>query len=53
MKRKSSIKEEIYPYRMKRLGKRLDPSATDFDVIDKFTKVKDEDAHMARKDFSS
>jgi cystathionine beta-synthase len=43
-------KNEIYPYRIEGLGKNLIPSATDFDVIDKFTKVKDEDAaHMARK----
>jgi cystathionine beta-synthase len=43
-------KNEIYPYRIEGLGKNLIPSATDFDVIDKFTKVKDEDAaHMARR----
>lgn len=41
---------EIYPYRIEGLGKNLIPTATDFDVIDSFTKVKDEDAaHMARK----
>lgn len=40
---------EIYPYRIEGLGKNLIPSATDFSVIDRFTKVKDEDsAHMAR-----
>ncbi|WP_194850356.1 PLP-dependent cysteine synthase family protein [Nonlabens antarcticus] len=43
-------KNEIYPYQIEGLGKNLIPSATDFDVIDSFTKVKDEDAaHMARK----
>jgi cystathionine beta-synthase len=43
-------KNEIYPYRIEGLGKNLIPTATDFDVIDSFTKVKDEDAaHMARK----
>src|SRR5690606_26183349 len=41
--------EEIYPYRIEGLGKNLIPTATDFDIIDKFVKVSDEDsAHMAR-----
>ena len=41
--------EEIYPYRIEGLGKNLIPTATDFDVIDKFVKVSDEEsAHMAR-----
>lgn len=41
---------EIYPYRIEGLGKNLIPTATDFDVIDKFIKVSDEDsAHMARE----
>ncbi|MDN3706373.1 pyridoxal-phosphate dependent enzyme [Myroides ceti] len=41
---------EIYPYRIEGMGKNLIPTATDFDVIDKFIKVSDEDAaHMARK----
>ena len=31
--------EEIYPYRIEGLGKNLIPTATDFDVIDKFIKV--------------
>lgn len=40
---------EIYPYRIEGLGKNLIPSATKFDVIDRFVKVKDGDsAHMAR-----
>lgn len=43
-------KDEIYPYRIEGLGKNLIPAATDFDCIDSFTKVTDEDsAHMARK----
>jgi cystathionine beta-synthase len=43
-------KNEIYSYRIEGLGKNLIPSATDFDVIDKFTKVTDKDAAlMARK----
>ena len=42
--------KEIYPYRIEGLGKNLIPSATDFDVIDKFIKVSDEDsAHTARE----
>ena len=41
---------EIYPYRIEGLGKNLIPSATDFDVIDKFIKVTDEEsAHTARE----
>ncbi|WP_405198598.1 PLP-dependent cysteine synthase family protein [Christiangramia sp. LLG6405-1] len=43
-------KDEIYPYRIEGLGKNLIPSATDFDMIDKFMKVSDEDAaHTARQ----
>ncbi len=41
---------EIYPYRIEGLGKNLIPSATDFDVIDKFVKVSDESsAHASRE----
>src|SRR5690554_573936 len=40
---------EIYPYRIEGLGKNLIPGATDFDIIDKFVKVTDEEsAHTAR-----
>ena len=43
-------KEEIYPYRIEGLGKNLIPTATDFDIIDRFEKVTDEDsAHVARE----
>lgn len=43
-------KDEIYPYRIEGLGKNLIPSATDFDIIDKFMKVTDEEsAHAARE----
>lgn len=43
-------KEEIYPYRIEGLGKNLIPTATDFDIIDVFEKVSDEDsAHVARE----
>ena len=41
---------EIYPYRIEGLGKNLIPTATDFEIIDKFTKVTDEaSAHKARE----
>jgi cystathionine beta-synthase len=42
--------EEIYPYRIEGLGKNLIPTATDFDIIDKFIKVSDEEsAHTTRE----
>ena len=42
--------KEIYPYRIEGLGKNLIPSATDFNVIDLFVKVTDEEsAHNARE----
>ena len=42
--------DEIYPYRIEGLGKNLIPTATDFEVIDHFEKVTDEDsAHAARE----
>jgi cystathionine beta-synthase len=41
---------EIYPYRIEGLGKNLIPTATNFDTIDSFTKVTDENsAHTARE----
>lgn len=41
--------KEIYPYRIEGLGKNLIPTATDFDIIDDFIKVTDEEsAHTAR-----
>jgi len=41
---------EIYPYRIEGLGKNLIPTATDFDLIDTFVKVTDEEsAHTARE----
>jgi cystathionine beta-synthase len=41
---------EIYPYRIEGLGKNLIPTATDFDAIDEFMKVTDEEsAHTARE----
>lgn len=42
-------KNEIYPYRIEGLGKNLIPTATDFEAIDAFMKVTDEEAaHAAR-----
>ncbi|OUR90723.1 cystathionine beta-synthase [Flavobacteriales bacterium 34_180_T64] len=42
--------KEIYPYRIEGLGKNLIPTATNFDLIDKFVKVTDEEsAHTARE----
>jgi cystathionine beta-synthase len=42
--------DEIYPYRIEGLGKNLIPDATDFDIIDHFEKVTDEEsAHRARE----
>jgi len=41
---------EIYPYRIEGLGKNLIPEATDFEAIDEFIKVTDEEsAHTARE----
>lgn len=41
---------EIYPYHIEGLGKNLIPTATDFEVIDSFTKVTDEEsAYTARE----
>lgn len=43
-------KNEIYPYRIEGLGKNLVPGATDFDIIDEFVKVTDEEsAYTARE----
>ncbi len=42
--------DEIYPYRIEGIGKNLIPTATDFESIDKFMKVTDEEsAHTARE----
>ncbi|MDH3697849.1 MAG: cysteine synthase family protein [Flavobacteriaceae bacterium] len=41
---------EIYPYRIEGLGKNLIPDATNFEIIDDFIKVSDEEsAHAARE----
>ena len=42
--------DEIYPYRSEGLGKNLIPTATDFEIIDLFEKVTDEEsAHSSRE----
>ena len=42
--------KEIFPYRITGLGKSINPSVTDFKIIDKYVKVNDEDsAHSARE----
>lgn len=43
---------EIYPYRIEGLGKNLIPSSTDFDVIDKYVKVKDEESAIMAREIS-
>lgn len=46
-------KNEIYPYRIEGMGKNLIPTATDFDLIDTFVKVSDEDAAHAARSLAS
>lgn len=43
---------EIYPYRIEGLGKNLIPTATDFDVIDFFEKVTDEDSAFTAREIA-
>ncbi len=43
---------EIYPYRIEGLGKNLIPKATDFDIIDTFIKVTDEDSAYTAREIS-
>jgi len=45
-------KDEIYPYRIEGLGKNLVPTATDFEVIDLFEKVTDEDSAFTARDLA-
>jgi cystathionine beta-synthase len=45
-------KNEIYPYRIEGLGKNLVPSATDFDSIDRFIKVTDEDSALTAREIA-
>ncbi len=43
---------EIYPYRIEGLGKNLIPSSTNFDVIDKFIKVPDEESAYTTREIA-
>lgn len=43
---------EIYPYRIEGLGKNLIPAATDFDMIDHFEKVSDEDSAFTAREIA-
>lgn len=45
-------KNEIYPYRIEGLGKNLVPSATDFDSIDRFVKVTDEQSALTARELA-
>jgi len=45
-------KNEIYPYRIEGLGKNLVPSATDFDSIDRFVKVTDEESALTARELA-
>ena len=42
--------DEIAPYKIEGLGKNLIPTATDFDVVDKYEKVSDKDAAFVARD---
>ena len=44
--------KEIYPYRIEGLGKNLIPSATNFDIIDKFIKVTDEESALTAREIA-
>ena len=43
---------EIYPYRIEGLGKNMIPTATDFDVIDTFVKVTDEESAFSARELT-
>ncbi len=43
---------EIYPYRIEGLGKNLIPTATDFDVIDQFEKVADQESALTARELA-
>ncbi|MGI9526016.1 MAG: PLP-dependent cysteine synthase family protein [Weeksellaceae bacterium] len=45
-------KNEIYPYRIEGLGKNLVPGATDFEIIDEFIKVTDEDSAYTTREIA-
>jgi len=43
-------KNEIYPYKIEGLGKNLIPSVTNFEIIDQFIKVGDEESAKSARD---
>ena len=43
---------EIYPYKIEGLGKNMIPTATDFDVIDTFIKVTDEESAFSARELT-
>ncbi len=43
---------EIYPYRIEGLGKNLIPTATDFDAIDQFEKVADQESAITAREIA-
>jgi len=45
--------KEIYPYRIEGLGKNLIPTATDFNTIDRFIKVTDQDSAWAARNLAT
>ncbi|EGV44759.1 cysteine synthase family protein [Bizionia argentinensis JUB59] len=45
-------KAEIYPYRIEGLGKNLIPTATEFDLIDEFIKVTDEESALTAREIA-
>lgn len=45
-------KNEIYPYRIEGLGKNLVPDATDFDIINEFVKVTDEESAYTTRELA-
>ncbi|WP_417198511.1 PLP-dependent cysteine synthase family protein [Bizionia sp.] len=44
--------KEIYPYRIEGLGKNLIPTATEFDAIDEFVKVTDEESALTAREIA-
>lgn len=44
--------KEIYPYRIEGLGKNLIPTATEFDMIDEFIKVTDEESALTAREIA-
>lgn len=45
-------KNEIYPYRIEGLGKNLVPAATDFESIDRFIKVTDQQSALTAREIA-